>query len=60
MALHYADNTRKLNRFMVEYRNQAFLGDVLIPYVSENDTSTAVSFRNKEDVPFAVMIFCYE
>ena len=60
MALHYADNTRKLNRFMVEYRNQAFLGDVLIPYVSENDSSTAVSFRNKEDVPFAAMIFCYE
>ena len=53
IAQSYLPEDFKVSAFRVEYRNQAYLGDILYPFVSISDERIIVSLCNKEKTPYA-------
>ena len=48
-------DTRRVKRLLVEYRKQAFLGDVMYPLAYEEGNSMTVSLNAADGSPYAVV-----
>ncbi len=48
----------EIRRLRVEYKMQAFLNDVLYPYIAEDGDSVFVSLRSAEGKPYVNVEFC--
>lgn len=57
LALGYVPKEAVIKGIKVEYRNQAFLGDRIIPKKAISDKDCIISFMNEEDIPYAVLDF---
>ena len=57
VAQSYLPKDFKVSSFRVEYRNQAYLGDILYPYVSVADKKAVVSLCDVEGTPYASLEF---
>lgn len=57
MAEDYLPDSFSVSSMRVEYRLQAVLGDLIKPFVSEEDNCIKVILANNEDKPFAVVEF---
>lgn len=55
MAGAYFNRNVQYDRMRVEYRNQAHLGDEILPVVYEKDNVCIVSLCDKENKPYAVI-----
>lgn len=53
MALEYVPEGLKINQLRAEYKKQAFLGDVLYPYVAETDQGYTVALQDINGVSYA-------
>lgn len=61
LAKNYIPEGRKVKRLRTEYRNQAFLGDVLYPVSGENEPGRyTVSLNDEKGKPYAVVEFTIE
>ena len=56
-AEEFIPNSKKIRQLRVEYKKQAYLGDVLYPRVSCVDDTYTVALCNKDGEPFAVVEF---
>lgn len=59
MAMPYLNPSREAEKFMIEYRNQAFLGDEFVPVFGEDSEKGVLTFNNTENVPYAIMQLIY-
>ncbi len=50
----YLPRDAKVSDLKVEYRNQAVLGDTIIPYVGKTQNQLIVSLQSKDAIPYAV------
>lgn len=48
MAVNYLPQDFKISKLRVEYKKQARLGDILIPYVVKEESSVVVSLRDEQ------------
>ena len=55
MAMKYLPEGCKLKQLRVEYRQQAFLGDVFIPCVAKEREGITVAFLDELEKPYAVI-----
>lgn len=55
MAIEYIPESFAIRQVRAEYKKQAFLDDVLIPYVAENEGIYIVALQDKEGKPYAVV-----
>lgn len=57
MALAYVPENFTIRQVRAEYKKQAFLGDVLTPYVAAGDGVCTVALQDGEGKPYAVVEF---
>ena len=57
MAIECIPENFAIRQMRAEYKKQAFLGDVLIPFVAENEGIYTVSLQDGEGKPYAVVEF---
>lgn len=55
MAMEFIPDDYKINRVRVEYKEQAFLDDVIIPVVYRNENSITVALNKKEKETYAIV-----
>lgn len=55
LALMEMPDTRRVKRLLVEYRKQAFLGDVMYPLAYEEGNTITVSLNAADGSPYAVV-----
>ncbi len=55
LALQYLPEDVGISQLRVEYKQQAFLEDELVPYVAEGDGGITVAFMDRSDKPYAVV-----
>lgn len=58
LAQSFLPDNFTISSFRVEFRNQAYYGDVLYPYIHIEDKKAAVSLCNENSVPYASLEFC--
>ncbi len=51
------DDDNKIKRIRAEYRKQAFLGDVMIPHICEEDNKILVMFKDESEKAYANVEF---
>lgn len=59
MASGYLPEEADIAQLRAEYRRQAFLGDVIVPNVSEQDGKHIISLCDKAEKPYAVLEFTH-
>lgn len=60
VAMNYVPKNAKITEFRVEYKNAAYLGEVILPVVFEGDQMVGVQLRNaKNECIFANLEFTY-
>ena len=57
MALEYLPGEVKIRQLRAEYKKQAFLGDVLYPFVAKEPSRITVSLQDPEGKPYATVEF---
>lgn len=57
IALEQLPEQLEVSELRIEYRRQAVLGDVMIPYVGEDEERYVVVLNNEEGTPYAVAAF---
>lgn len=57
MAMDFLPEKFTVGQLRAEYKKQAFLGDVLIPYVAEEDGRMIISMTNSAGSPYVVVEF---
>lgn len=57
MALQFLPEATEIRQLRAEYKKQAFLGDVLYPYVVREDLRTIVSLQDQEGKAYATVEF---
>lgn len=57
MAEEYLPEHFRVSRLRVEYRNQAYLHDVVVPMVSVQEHETVVMLCSEEGKPYAIVAF---
>lgn len=57
LALEYLPKDAVVRQLRAEYRKQAFLGDVLYPYVVREENRVVVALRNQEEKIYAAVEF---
>lgn len=56
MAMDFISNKRGVQEFYVEYKTQALLGDVIIPYIEEIEDGVVVSLLGKDKKTIYVIV----
>ena len=57
IALSYLPEDFEIGQLCAEYRKQAFLEDLLRPYVAEHDNGYTVALMDETDKPYAIVNF---
>ncbi|MBQ4537824.1 MAG: acyl-[Lachnospiraceae bacterium] len=57
MAMAYLPENFAIRQFRAEYKKQAFLNDVLYPYVVNEEDKCVISLADEEDKPYVIMEF---
>jgi acyl-ACP thioesterase len=57
IAMDYLEEDFRVSGLRAEYKKQAFLDDVFIPYVVREEDRAIVALRNEEGVPYFVSEF---
>lgn len=57
MALEYTRQDMPICAIRVEYKKSAFYGDIMYPYVAENETAFQVSFKDRNGKPYVNVEF---
>lgn len=57
MAMEYLPDGFRIRQMRAEYKMQAFLDDILYPYVAENDCTCTVALRDEQKKPYVVVEF---
>lgn len=60
MALDYLEADRRVREIRVEYKNAAYVHDMIIPYVSRQQDRTQVVLQGQENVIYAIIEATYE
>lgn len=59
VAMNYIPSHLEVKELRIDYRKQAYLGDVLYPFVASMDGGLAISLRDVEGNPYVNMhVFC--
>lgn len=59
-CLSYIPEGRKISKMRIQYRKQAFLGDELIPYVSEDENGLTIALCGADEEMYTAMYFLPE
>ena len=57
IAMDYLPEGFAIRQVRAEYKRQAFLGDILMPRVSQREDSVWVTLENQEESPYVVAEF---
>ena len=57
MALEFLPDGSEIKQLRAEYRKQAFLGNVIVPYVAKEDSRVVVALQDSDGKPFAIVEF---
>lgn len=57
MAMAYLPENFEIRQFRAEYKKQAFLNDVLYPYVVNEEDKCVISLADEEGKPYVIMEF---
>ncbi|MBR3510006.1 MAG: acyl-[Lachnospiraceae bacterium] len=57
MALEFLPDGAEIKQLRAEYRKQAFLGNVIVPYVAKEDSRVVVALQDSDGKPFAIVEF---
>ena len=57
IAMDYLPEDFSIGQLRAEYKKQAFLDDVLYPYVAETEGKVVVALRNEENAPYVIVEF---
>ncbi len=57
IAMDYLPEDFNIGQLRAEYKKQAFLDDVLYPYVTEAEGKVVVALRNEENAPYVIVEF---
>lgn len=58
IAMEYLEEDYEVGQVRAEYKKQAFLDDVMTPYVACEDGKTVVTLEDEEGYPYVVVEFC--
>ena len=57
MALEFLPDGFEMKQLRAEYRKQAFLGNIIVPYVAKEDNRVVVALQDTDGKPYSVVEF---
>ncbi len=57
MALEFLPDGFEMKQLRAEYRKQAFLGNIIVPYVAKEDSRVVVALQDTDGKPYSVVEF---